>query len=313
MVERSPRNKTMQLTATEITALSERLVKLDHTAALQDVQNTIINQDLIEACSLLPPASVDLLIMDPPYNLTKTYNKNVFKSRTYLQYLECFDSWIQALIPLLKPTASIYICSEWRSSPIVFDVIKNYFHIQNRIVWQRDKGRGAKSNWKNNSEDIWFCTMGKDYYFNVDAVKHRRKVIAPYRNKAGKPKDWQESENGTKYRLTYPANIWTDLTVPFWSMPENTPHPTQKPEKLIAKLVLASSKEGDLVLDPFVGSGTTAVVAQKLKRHFIGIDLDQEYCCYALKRLETAESETQIQGYSDGAFWERNVAPRDKK
>ena len=89
-------------------------------------------------------------------------------------------------------------------------------------------------------------------------------------------------------------------------MPENTDHPTQKPEKLIAKLILASSCPEDLILDPFLGSGTTAVVAKKLGRQFCGIERNLEYCCWSLKRLKVAESDSSIQGYSDGVFWERN-------
>ena len=99
-------------------------------------------------------------------------------------------------------------------------------------------------------EDIYFATNSpSDYTFNLDAVKIRRKVIAPYRVN-GKPKDWEETESGN-FRNTHPSNFWDDISVPYWSMPENTAHPTQKPEKLIAKLVLASSNEGDIVFDPF--------------------------------------------------------------
>jgi site-specific DNA-methyltransferase (adenine-specific) len=184
-------------------------------------------------------------------------------------------------------------------------VLDKHLHIQNRITWEREKGRGAKTNWKNNTEDIWYCTLGEDYYFNVDAVKLKRRVIAPYRSDDGQPKDWEETQNGN-YRLTYPSNLWSDITIPFWSMPENTDHPTQKPEKLIAKLVLASSRPNDFVFDPFLGSGTTAVVARKLNRRFCGIELNQEYCCWAVKRLKRAESDKTIQGYADGVFWERN-------
>jgi site-specific DNA-methyltransferase (adenine-specific) len=147
--------------------------------------------------------------------------------------------------------------------------------------------------------------MSDRYVFNVDAVKQKRKVIAPYRSEDGKPKDWQPEEGGN-FRLTHPSNIWTDISIPFWSMPENTDHPTQKPEKLIAKLILASSNPGDLIFDPFLGSGTTAVVAKKLQRHFIGIELNHDYCCWALKRLHLAETDESIQGYVEGVFWERN-------
>ena len=89
-------------------------------------------------------------------------------------------------------------------------------------------------------------------------------------------------------------------------MPENTDHPTQKSEKLYAKLILASSKEEDVVFDPFLGSGTASVVAKKLNRKYCGIELNEEYCMWAEKRLELADSDTTIQGYADGVFWERN-------
>ena len=156
-------------------------------------------------------------------------------------------------------------------------------------------------------EDIWFAVKNPDdYYFDVEAVMQKRKVLAPYRE-GGKPKDWNESE-GEKFRLTCPSNFWDDISVPFWSMSENTDHPTQKPEKLYAKLILASSKEGDVVFDPFLGSGTASVVAKKLN-----IELNEEYCLWAEKRLFQAESDKTIQGYSDGVFWERNTLSLQKK
>ena len=89
-------------------------------------------------------------------------------------------------------------------------------------------------------------------------------------------------------------------------MPENTDHPTQKPEKLYAKLVLASTKPGDKIFDPFLGSGTTAVVAQKLGRSYCGVEINREYCHWAVKRLMNAIGDNTIQGYVDGVFWERN-------
>ena len=147
--------------------------------------------------------------------------------------------------------------------------------------------------------------MSDHYTFNVEAVKLKRKVLAPYRLENGLPKDWAETDSGN-FRNTHPSNMWTDITIPFWSMPENTDHPTQKSEKLIAKLLLASSTVGDLVFDPFLGSGTTSVVAKKLKRRYVGIDLNEEYCLLAERRLELAGETSEIQGYVNGVFWERN-------
>ena len=161
-------------------------------------------------------------------------------------------------------------------------------------------------------EDIWFAVKNPDdYYFNVEAVKQKRRVIAPYKEN-GKPKDWEESDEGN-FRLTYPGNFWDDISIPFWSMPENTDHPTQKSEKLYAKLILASSRPGDLVFDPFLGSGTASVVAKKLGRSFLGVELSEEYCLYAQKRLLRAEDDKSIQGYSDGVFWERNTEAEQRK
>jgi site-specific DNA-methyltransferase (adenine-specific) len=189
---------------------------------------------------------------------------------------------------------------------------QKYFYIHNRITWEREKGRGAKTNWKNCSEDMWFCTMSNQYTFNIEAVKLKRKVLAPYSTDDGQPKDWEEDSEG-RFRMTYPSNLWTDITVPFWSMPENTDHPTQKPEKLLAKLILASSNPGDLVFDPFLGSGTSSVVARKLNRNYIGVEIDLDYCCLAEKRLEMAKNDSSIQGYAGGCFWERNTLADQKK
>ncbi len=285
--------------------LSADLLCLTGPANSETLTNRIANQDIHDAMPFLPTVFIDLLILDPPYNLTKNYNGHVFRSREAEDYIIWFDRILSSFIPLLRPSASVYICSDWQTSTLVFPVLDKYLHVRNRITWEREKGRGARANWKNNTEDIWFCTVGDDYCFNVDAVKLKRRVIAPYRLDDGKPKDWEESGDGN-YRLTYPSNFWSDITIPFWSMPENTDHPTQKPEKLIAKLVLASSNPGDFVFDPFLGSGTTAVVARKLNRRFCGIELNREYCCWAVKRLRQAESDATIQGYTDGVFWERN-------
>lgn len=305
MKPRAPRNRTLTCTEDEIAAFSSDLLQLSHPITVEDVTDRVMNQDYVNAVPLLPRSFVNLLILDPPYNLTKNFNGQVFRAKEVEEYASWFEGMLLTTIPLLTPSASVYVCSDWKTSTLIFPVLDRHLHVRNRITWEREKGRGAKANWKNNTEDIWFCTLGEDYTFNVDAVKLKRKVIAPYRQDDGKPKDWEESNSG-KYRLTHPSNLWSDVTIPFWSMPENTDHPTQKPEKLIAKLVLASSLPGDLVFDPFLGSGTTVVVATKLGRRFCGIELNKEYCCWALKRLQAAKSDFTIQGYSGGVFWERN-------
>lgn len=303
--QRAPRNRTITLSQIEQDKYIHKLVYARGRASLDDIENKTINGKLADVIPCLPPEFVDLLIVDPPYNLTKDFNGNPFKERTSDQYEEWFESWFPSLLRTLKKTASVYVCGDWRCSTAIHRVVARHLIVRNRITWEREKGRGARSNWKNCSEDIWFSTVSGKYTFNVETVKLKRRVIAPYRHGDGSPKDWKESEVGG-HRLTHPSNLWTDLTVPFWSMAENTEHPTQKPEKLIAKLILASSSTGAVVLDPFLGSGTTSVVAKKLGRRFVGIEIDPLYCCLAEKRLELAERDSSVQGYVGGVFWERN-------
>ena len=312
MKKRAPRNRTLSCSNKEIAELSQELLTLSQPHESVRIEGKVINQDVLQAMTFIPAEFVDLLVLDPPYNLTKNYNEQIFRSKDSDEYSDWFDRVIRMIKPVLKPNATIYICSDWQTSTLVFPILKHHFQVRNRITWEREKGRGAKSNWKNNTEDIWYCTIGGDYYFDVDAVKVKRRVIAPYRTQTKAPKDWQEGSDGN-YRLTYPSNIWTDITVPFWSMPENTDHPAQKPEKLIAKLILASCPQNGFVFDPFLGSGTTAVVAKKLGRRFSGIELDKEYCCLAQKRLRLADRDSSIQGYTDGIFWERNSLGQQQK
>lgn len=302
---RAKLNRTIVLSANELNEFRKNFLSLSNKVSVKNLTNKIIVQDFFDAVNFLPEKFVDLLIIDPPYNLTKKYNDRTFKEMDEEKYYEWFDKIINSLYKILKHTASVYVCCDWKSSQSIYQVLKKYFIIRNRITWEREKGRGSKNNWKNNSEDIWFCTFGNEYTFNVDAVKLKKKIIAPYKNENGEPKDWYKSESGS-YRLTFPSNIWTDITVPFWSMSENTDHPTQKPEKLIAKLILSSSNENDFVFDPFLGSGTTAVVAKKLNRKFCGIEIDEKFACLAEKRLKQAETNKAIQGYADKVFWERN-------
>lgn len=309
MKTRAPRNQTITLSETEKALFSENIIR-DKVIKECLPLNSIVQGDIFNCCKFIPQESVDLLFLDPPYNLNKVYNNNTFSKISEEDYSAWFRSWFELLLPALKVNATIYICCDWQTSVAIYDIIKEKLIVRNRITWEREKGRGALSNFKNSHEDIWFATKSSDYTFNVDAVKLKRRVIAPYKEN-GIPKDWEEGQDGN-FRLTHPGNLWTDISIPFWSMPENTDHPTQKPEKLIAKLLLASSNEGDTVLDPFAGSGTTAVVAKKLKRNFYAVELSDEFVMLGTKRLELAEKDSSIQGYHDGVFWERNTLALQK-
>ena len=302
---KSKLNKTIDLTIEEGKVYLDRCIKVNSRTDVESILDKTLLGDTLEILSLMPEKFIDLLIVDPPYNIDKDFHGNKFKKSADGIYEEYTKAWIERVLPLLKNTASVYVCCDWKSSIVIANVLKRYFIIQNRITWQREKGRGALYNWKNGMEDIWFATMLKDYTFNVEAVKTRRRVVAPYKVD-GKPKDWEETGEGN-FRNTYPSNFWDDISIPYWSMPENTAHPTQKPEKLLAKLILASSNEKDIVFDPFLGSGSTSVCAKKLGRHYVGIEQNEQYCVWAEKRLEMADADKRIQGYEDGVFWERNA------
>ena len=310
--ERAKNNRTLTLSIEEIESLKSKLATEETLKENPDVLNKTLNGDVLKMLEFVPDNFADLIIIDPPYNLTKNFNGFKFNSRSDESFDEYLSTWFPQVCKKLKPNGSLYMCGDWKCTSSLQRAIEKELSILNRITWQREKGRGAKSNWKNGMEDIWFAVKNpKDYYFDVESVKMKRKVIAPYKVD-GKPKDWDESEDGN-FRITYPSNFWDDISIPFWSMPENTDHPTQKPEKLYAKLILASSKPGDIVFDPFLGSGTTSVVAKKLGRNYCGIEMNQEYCLWAEKRLQMAEKDSSIQGYSDGVFWERNSLLDQKK
>jgi len=305
----SPKNKTIRIEDLDDKLLYSEV--LTEVLDLPSIINKTIHWDAIEKLKKIPSNSIDLIITDPPYNLTKDYAGTKFKASTNTLYEERLELRMWELKRIAKKNASVYICCDWKSSIPVYNIMEKHFTIINRITWEREKWRWASANWKNCIEDIYFWVVDKNKYtFNLDAVKVKRKVIAPYKNEKGEAKDWI-SEAEWNYRMTSPSNVWTDITIPFRSMSENTTHPTQKPEKLIAKMILASSNVGDIVLDPFLWSGTTSVVAKKLGRKYIWIEKERDYTIITTHRLHLAEKNKTIQGYENWIFRERNTLQRN--
>ena len=254
--------------------------------------------------------SVDLVWLDPPYFISGGKNEEMdLENGTRGDWDKQWSSkdeykqWTKIYLSLaykqLKSNGSIYVCISWQNSNIIQDVLEEVgFFIQNRITWKRDKGRGSKKNWKSIHEDIFFATKHPtNYIFNIEDVMVEKKVVAPYRNEDGSPKDWWVNENGEKIRHTYPGNLWDEFCVPYWSMlevksyaktkktPNNilTKHNTQKPKDLVKKCILASSNKGDLVVDYFSGSGTTAIASEELGRNSIVFDVNK----ICIQMLET--------------------------
>ena len=304
--KRSTRNKTISVSESEARELAPGiLTPADLSGSPLSFADTLVNGDLTEVLGLLPDSFADLIIADPPYNLSKKFGSRGFSAMPDKRYEDYLRTWFHGLCSKLKPDGSLYLCGDWRSSSSLQRVMEEELTIMNRITWQREKGRGAAANWKNGMEDIWFGVRDPEHYwFDLEAVKLKRRVIAPYREN-GLPKDWEDTPDGP-FRLTCPSNFWDDISIPFWSMPENTVHPAQKPEKLMAKLILASCPPGGVVFEPFAGSGSACVTAKKLGRHYVGVEIDRGYCLVAAKRLRIADTDRRIQGYDGVYFRERN-------
>ena len=300
--ERASMNRTITLTE------EERYTYEDYISNKFELnENSVICGDFFNINSQIPDKYVDLILLDPPYNITNKYGENTFKAMSDDEYFDYILKVFKHCLRVLKDDGTMYVCGDWKTSYIQRKALESLENeclcdVINRITWSRDKGRGSEKNWKNNIEDIYMVVKDKNNYtFNIDAVKMKKTVLAPYKDKNGNNKDWQDDGEGA-YRMTCPSNIWFDITVPFWSMAENTDHPTQKSEKLYAKLILASSNKDDVVYEPFAGVFTGCVTAQKLGRNWLGIEYENEYCLLGQKRLCLAEINNTIQGYEDGIF-----------
>lgn len=270
------------------------------------------NESFENSINYLQPNSVDLFFLDPPYYISGNKKEINLEEGDRSDWdsqwktKEEFYNWIENMLTLaynqLKSNGSLYLCISWQHSPMFHLILEKVgFIIQNRITWKRDKGRGSNKNWKSMHEDVFFATKHpSDYTFNIDDIMIEKEVVATYRNEDGTPKDWWETEDGRKIRMTYPGNIWLDLCVPYWSMHEvksyakskKTPnnkyqkHNTQKPKDLVKRCITASSNKGDLVVDYFSGSGTTAVAAAELKRNSIVFEINKNYIGMLEERLK---------------------------
>ncbi|MBI4091855.1 MAG: site-specific DNA-methyltransferase [Candidatus Levybacteria bacterium] len=245
--------------------------------------------DSIEWLKTLEEASVDLVFADPPYNIKKA-EWDTFESQE--KYIEWSMKWIKEAARVLKKNGSLYVCG---FSEILADIkhpANQYFKGCRWIIWHYKNKANLGNDWGRSHESILHLRKGKDFIFNVDSVRipygnhtlkypvHPQAVTSQYGKEKNGGKLWSPNPNGAK-----PRDVLEIPTISNGAQ-EKTPHPTQKPEELLRKIILASSNEGDLVIDPFLGSGTTVVTAQQLKRRWKGCDISEEYCSWAAKRIE---------------------------
>ena len=234
--------------------------------------NCLICGDATATMSAFPKESVDLLIADPPYNLGKDYGNN----RDLLawdEYEEFTQNWLSEAYRILKPTGTIYVFMGVRYISNLFRRLEAMDLLFNGwITWHYTQGMGRKSGFSPRHEDILYFTKSSTFTFNLDAIRVPQKYYRERNNMAG----------------ANPGDVWEFSHVHYCSA-EREAHPTQKPEALIERVVRASSNTGDLVLDPFVGSGTTCRIAKLLDRRWIGIDVNPEYIEMSEKRLLSTE------------------------
>jgi len=232
--------------------------------------NKLLTGNSILLMHELPDESIDLIIADPPYNLGKDYGNNVDK-KSRGDYELFTLNWLNEAKRILKKTGSIYVFMGVRFISTLYTImeekVKLSFH--NWITWHYTQGMGRKMGFSPRHEDILLFTKSRDFTFNLDNIRIPQKYYRKRNNMLG----------------ANPGDVWTFSHVHYCSK-ERQNHPTQKPEALIERMILASSNENEIILDPFVGSGTTCRVAKILNRNFIGIDINSEYIELAKKRLD---------------------------
>lgn len=262
--------------------------------------------------STLPDESVDLIIADPPYNLNKA-DWDTFQSQE--AYIDWSLQWIVEAARILKPTGSLYIMGFSETLADLKHPASKYFSGCRWLIWHYKNKANLGQDWGRSHESILLFRKTQIAKINIDNIRipygnhtlkypsHPQAKTSQYANKkhARYSQNWQPNPKGAK-----PKDV-IELPTTCNGMREKTPHPTQKPEALIRKFVLASSKRGDLVIDPFSGSGTTLVVAEQLGRRWLGCDINLNYHEWAIQRIETAESQ------SDEAWFYRDRKDEERR
>lgn len=257
--------------------------------------------DNYERLGKLPPESVDLIYLDPPFFSNRHYEViwgdeaevRSFEDRWeggIYHYVDWMRERVMEMWRVLKPTGSLYLHCDWHASHYLKMMLDDLGigHFQNEIIWYY-KGAGVSpKRWARRHDTILFYAKGKEWYFNPDPVRDEYADTTKERfshyigNVRGKHDYGQQALNP---KGKHPDDVW-QIKIVAPSARDRLGYPTQKPEELLQRIILASSKEGDVVLDPFAGCGTTLVVAQRLKRHWVGIDISSTACDLISRRLE---------------------------
>jgi site-specific DNA-methyltransferase (adenine-specific) len=246
----------------------------------------IIHGDALEALrTQVADNSVDLFFADPPYNIGKNFNGHIEKWPTEEAYLEWCYEWLDLCIKKLKPNGSFYVMTATQFMPYFDIFLRKKLSVLSRIVWSYDSsGVQTKKYFGSMYEPILYCVKDKDNYtFNANDI-----LVEAKTGSKRKLIDYRKAVPTIYNTEKVPGNVW-DFARVRYRMDEYENHPTQKPIALLERIIKASSKEGDLVLDPFSGTFTTCAVAKELNRKCIGIEMQGEYVKIGLRRLQLAK------------------------
>lgn len=248
--------------------------------------HSIYNGDAIEVLKSIPDESIDLIFADPPYNIGKKFANFIDKWPSDSAYVEWCQEWLDLCIQKLSPNGSMYIMTSTQCMPYIDIFLRERMTILSRIMWHYDSsGVQAKKYFGSLYEPILFCVKDpNNYVFNAEEIMIEAKTGAKR-----KLIDYRKSEPTLYNTKKIPGNVWYFPRVRY-RMAEYEKHPSQKPEVLLERIILASSNPGDIVLDPFAGTFTTCAVAKRLERESIGIEFQEEYFKIGLRRLDIATS-----------------------
>jgi DNA modification methylase len=245
--------------------------------------------DALKVLKDVESESVDLIVADPPYNLGKDYGNN-HDIRGFEEYLSFSKDWLKESHRVLANHGTLYVFMGFRFISYLYDILDRDLGMffNSWITWHYTQGMGRTKGFSPRHDDILMFTKSREFCFNLDSVRIPQKYYRQRNNMAG----------------ANPGDVWTFSHV-HYSNPEREDHPTQKPEALVARMISASSNEGDLVLDPFCGCGTTARVCQVLNRRCLGIELNPEFVVQTQRRLQKP-----FEGF-DSVDPRMNRTPRD--
>lgn len=267
---------------------------------MEKIKNKIFNEDCLIGIKKIPDNSIDLIVADPPYCLGKDYENDSDKLDSK-RYLEWTCQWIDMIIPKLKDTGSFYIFLSWQYSPEIFSYMKTKILMINEVIWDRrvPSMGGSTRKFSSVHDNIgFFVKKDKKYYFDIDSIR------IPYDEETKKARTRSIFVGKKWLEIGYnPKDIWSVSRI-HAQAPERENHPTQKPLEIIERIIKASCPVGGIVLDPFMGTGTTAIAAMNTKRNYVGFEINKNYCKGISERIKRIQGKM---GLFEEKFIEKNL------